>query len=623
MLGELEQAKEIAVDLEHNDTHSYHGLVCLMQISTRDKDWIVDTLKPWREELQVLNKVFADPSIIKVFHGASMDVVWLQRDLGLYLVGLFDTYHAACALGYPKRSLKYLLEQFAGVSAAKQYQRADWRLRPLLPGMFDYARSDTHYLLYIYDRLRHELAAASTPDAHLATAVLTASKQEALRRYDRVPYDAATGTGPGGWLDLVLRPGPTATVAAAGGTEGSPLLSRAQLAALRAVHGWRDRTARAEDLGVSHVLARHALLRIAMAMPADAVSMLRAAAPVSPIVRARVLELVGVVQEAAAEGSKNGPDVAEVLVATGRTMPEVAAAARETITTEETAATTLGVNVPETTMGLMPDVGRADTSQFWGACLPDMLVSTASPFAVEAAEQALHMTLPLPGAVAVSEAVVIEPAETDGDVKMEADEDAEVDADNVNAGVEEEQSDPASGPPPQSKRSAESDEAVFSLRQLGATKKRRVERRSDTDGSANDQGTTEQQKPDLPEEAPETIALDNPETLRADRHASRRERKRARRSAAGDKSQGAVANNNQLLHRSGSSVGGPAFDYSTAQSVLNAPPQAPADAGNGKGYNNGSGERPAFNPQVSLTAVPRGLGRLRRETAARAKTFTG
>lgn len=66
MLEELKSAKEIAVDLEHHDEHSYTGLVSLMQISTRDRDWIVDTLKSWRKELQALNEVFTDPKIIKV-----------------------------------------------------------------------------------------------------------------------------------------------------------------------------------------------------------------------------------------------------------------------------------------------------------------------------------------------------------------------------------------------------------------------------------------------------------------------------------------------------------------------------------------------------------------------------
>jgi exosome complex exonuclease RRP6 len=66
MLEELKKATEIAIDLEHHDFRTYTGLLSLMQISTREKDWIVDTLVPWRHKLEVLNEVFADPSILKV-----------------------------------------------------------------------------------------------------------------------------------------------------------------------------------------------------------------------------------------------------------------------------------------------------------------------------------------------------------------------------------------------------------------------------------------------------------------------------------------------------------------------------------------------------------------------------
>jgi exosome complex exonuclease RRP6 len=66
MLAELKTVGEIAIDLEHHDIHSFIGLVSLMQISTREKDWVVDTLKPWRQDLEILNEVFADPKIVKV-----------------------------------------------------------------------------------------------------------------------------------------------------------------------------------------------------------------------------------------------------------------------------------------------------------------------------------------------------------------------------------------------------------------------------------------------------------------------------------------------------------------------------------------------------------------------------
>ena len=77
MLQDLKQAKEIAIDLEHHDEHSYIGIVSLMQISTREKDWIIDTLKPWREELQVLNEVLTDSHIIKVSYTIRCIYVWL------------------------------------------------------------------------------------------------------------------------------------------------------------------------------------------------------------------------------------------------------------------------------------------------------------------------------------------------------------------------------------------------------------------------------------------------------------------------------------------------------------------------------------------------------------------
>ena len=58
-----------------------------------------------------------------------MDVIWLQRDLGLNLNGYFDTGFAAEALGYPHKSLAYLLKRFVNFDADKKYQLADWRIR--------------------------------------------------------------------------------------------------------------------------------------------------------------------------------------------------------------------------------------------------------------------------------------------------------------------------------------------------------------------------------------------------------------------------------------------------------------------------------------------------------------
>jgi exosome complex exonuclease RRP6 len=65
MLDKLRGAREIAIDLEYHSYRSFYGFVCLMQLSTRDEDWVVDTLV-LREELEELNEVFTDPEVVKV-----------------------------------------------------------------------------------------------------------------------------------------------------------------------------------------------------------------------------------------------------------------------------------------------------------------------------------------------------------------------------------------------------------------------------------------------------------------------------------------------------------------------------------------------------------------------------
>lgn len=64
-----------------------------------------------------------------MLHGASSDVVWLQKDLNLYLVNMFDTHLAALTLDFPRLSLAFLLKHYCNVDADKRYQLFDWRVR--------------------------------------------------------------------------------------------------------------------------------------------------------------------------------------------------------------------------------------------------------------------------------------------------------------------------------------------------------------------------------------------------------------------------------------------------------------------------------------------------------------
>ncbi|KAK3346786.1 ribonuclease H-like domain-containing protein [Lasiosphaeria hispida] len=300
MLAELKQATEIALDLEHHDFRSYTGLLSLMQISTREKDWIVDTLVPRRHKLEVLNEVFADPKIVKVLHGAFMDTIWLQRDLGLYVVGLFDTHHACDILGYPGKSLAFLLKKFVDFDADKKYQLADWRIRPLPDEMFYYARSDTHYLLYIYDMVRNELVERSdrsNPEQDLIEMVVQKSKEVSLLRHENTIYDAVNGSGSRGWYNTLLK-SPT-------------LYDSGQFAVYKALHQWRDETARRMDESPFFIMTQQVLADIARLLPADPKALWSLLDSNARTLKVHLDELFALVQNAKASGA-NGPKMMDI-----------------------------------------------------------------------------------------------------------------------------------------------------------------------------------------------------------------------------------------------------------------------------------------------------------------------
>jgi exosome complex exonuclease RRP6 len=227
----LEQAEIFAVDLEAHSYRTYSSFCCLMQISTATSDFLVDTLA-LRGDLHVLNSSSTDPAIVKVLHGADSDVLWLQKDLGLYLVNMFDTGQAARVLELPKLSLSYLLSQYCGVTANKAFQLADWRIRPLTPDMAHYAREDTHYLLHIYARLVNELIARSNAQGNLLKAVWTRSRDICLQRYEKTLYSPKS--------------------ARALYEKHSRSFSSVQRQVFNALHAWRDSIGRTEDESIMY-----------------------------------------------------------------------------------------------------------------------------------------------------------------------------------------------------------------------------------------------------------------------------------------------------------------------------------------------------------------------------------
>jgi ribonuclease D len=234
----LLQEPMIAVDTESNSLFAYQEQVCLIQFSTEMEDYLVDPLA--LNNLSVLEPVFANPAIEKVFHAGEYDLICMKRDFGFTFSNLFDTMLAARILGSTGLGLGTMLEQNFNIQVDKRLQRANWARRPLTPAMMDYARMDTHYLITLRDIFKEKLEQAG----RLPLA------EEDFRRLTRV----AAGTQNNG-------------AGACWRISGAQDLTPRQAAVLMELCAFREERARAINQPPFRVLTNQTLLELAQLMP--------------------------------------------------------------------------------------------------------------------------------------------------------------------------------------------------------------------------------------------------------------------------------------------------------------------------------------------------------------------
>lgn len=181
-----------------------------------------------------------------------------------------------------------------------------------------------------------------------------------------------------------------------------------QVSVFKAVHQWRDTTARAEDESVNYIMPRHVLFNLARRMPMDVAGVLACCPRPSPPLRNRAAELVVVVKNA-----KDTPAVREWLAKAD------ASKAADASQPEEASAAVLQ-DGPRVEVFLNTDSPlRAQHSSFWGTC------GESSHWNSEEKQlQALRLAIPLPQLTAevfVSEpsTVVVEKNEVDPGARAE------------------------------------------------------------------------------------------------------------------------------------------------------------------------------------------------------------
>ena len=238
LLPQFEKVDRVAVDTEADSLHCYREKLCLLQISLPDRDYVVDPLVG--VDLAPLGAALERKEI--VLHGADFDLRLLRRGLNFTAQRLFDTMIAARLLGIRGFSLAALVERYFDVQLGKGSQKANWARRPLPARMLEYAVNDTHYLLFLAERLESQLKQCDRIE-WLRQSCQRAIEQAAV---ERVRDE-----------DEVWRVG------------GSASLRGRAAAVLRALWQWREKEAEAADRPPFHILQNHELLNAAVSFASE------------------------------------------------------------------------------------------------------------------------------------------------------------------------------------------------------------------------------------------------------------------------------------------------------------------------------------------------------------------
>ena len=236
-IATIANTRAIALDTEGASFHRFIDRIYLLQLSTREASAILDPLTIGVPE--GLGALLEARNVEVVFHDADYDLRLLHQDYGWRVTNIFDTRIAAQLLGIKAFGLAALLERFFGLKLEKKHQRADWSMRPLTPGMLEYAAQDTEFLLDLRDRLGNELA-------KLGRASWAA---EEFKRLEGTRWDDEDAD------DAFLR------------IKGARDLTRRQLALLRELVIWRDDVARSLDRATFRVVSNETLLELARLAP--------------------------------------------------------------------------------------------------------------------------------------------------------------------------------------------------------------------------------------------------------------------------------------------------------------------------------------------------------------------
>src|ERR1700761_4428706 len=147
----------VTVDTEFMGGRTSWPGLCVLQLGGSHEVAVIDAQASGMD-LAPLRILFANPSVLKVFHAARQDVEIFVLRFGEVPKPLFDTQIAAMVAGFGEQAgYEALVAALAGGTIDKAHRFSDWSARPLSASQIAYAAADVTWLRTVYTRLRARL----------------------------------------------------------------------------------------------------------------------------------------------------------------------------------------------------------------------------------------------------------------------------------------------------------------------------------------------------------------------------------------------------------------------------------------------------------------------------------
>lgn len=154
---EMANSLVIGLDTESNSRHRYPEQLCLVQIATEHRIYIIDIISI--SDVTSLAEILLNGRVVKVIHESAYDILSLNRHCGLRINNIFDTAVAARVTGIPKYGLASVIESVLKIHFEKntRLQKADWGIRPFSKEALQYAANDVRHLIALRNSLIKQL----------------------------------------------------------------------------------------------------------------------------------------------------------------------------------------------------------------------------------------------------------------------------------------------------------------------------------------------------------------------------------------------------------------------------------------------------------------------------------